>query len=168
LPISTPVVQQILTRIKVRAVAVVVVIHLGVFAAIYGVATLPRPDGMELSHWLTLGGLGGIYGGMWLAIFFVVWPLQNLVRRIRRLLSWRDWILDELPRILAALPAVLEAIRAFFQSLSKGGTVQSAMSEAATRAASTAASPVPGVQPGMTTAPANSQTPSSNDPNQVA
>jgi hypothetical protein len=139
------VVQAVLNRIRNRALFVVAVIHLGVLSAVYGVATLPRPEGMELAHWLTLGGLAAIYGGFWLAIFFVVWPLQNLIRRIRRLLRWRDWILAELPRIISLLPAVLEAIRAFFHSLSKGGTVQSAMGEAARQASETPVNSAPGM-----------------------
>ncbi len=124
-------IQGVLSALKLRAIFVFVVIHAGLLAAVYGIASLPKPSGMETSHWLALGGLIGVYGGMVLAVFFVVWPLANLVRRIRRLLRWRDWILDELPRIIKLLPEVLEAIRAFFQSLAQGGTVASAMKDAA-------------------------------------
>jgi hypothetical protein len=128
------VIQSVLSAIKLRAALVFVVIHAGLVSAIYGVASLPKPNGMESSHWLALGGLAGVYGGMVLAVFLVVWPLASLVRRIRKLLRWRDWILDELPRIIKVLPEVLEAIRAFFQSLAKGGTVASAMKDASEQA----------------------------------
>jgi hypothetical protein len=145
-------VENILNTIKLRAVFVALSIHAGLIAAIAGLTTLPRPDGLETAHWLAIGGLAGVYGGMVLGILMVVLPLSSLIRRIRKLMRWRDWILDELPRIIALLPSVLEAIRAFFQALSRGGTVFSAMGEAA-KQAGTQPGGSPGVQPAPAPAP---------------
>ena len=147
---SPAVVQAAIAKIKLRAILIGLVIHAGLVAAVVGVALLPRPEGMELAHWLTIGGLVGIYGGLALGILMVVLPLMTTIRRVRKLLQWRDWILDELPRIVALMPSVLEAIRAFFQALARGGTVFSAMGEAAKQAGQ-AAPPAPGAAPGMTT-----------------
>src|SRR5581483_9344345 len=119
-----------LSKLKFRAVLLALLIHAGLIAAVVGVVLLPRPEGLEASHWLTIGGLAAIYGGLLLGVLMIVLPLTSTIRRVKRLLRWRDWILDELPRIIALLPSVLEAIRAFFDSLSKG-TVSSAMYEAA-------------------------------------
>jgi hypothetical protein len=141
--------QEMVNKIKLRAIFIAIVIHLGLISAIVGLVMLPRPEGMELSHWLTLAGLAGVYGGLALGILMVVLPLASTIRRVRRVLQWRDWILDELPRIIALLPSVLEAIRAFFESLSKGGTVYSAMSDAAKQAAREG-NGTPAATPGMT------------------
>jgi len=142
-------VQAILDRIKIRAIIVAVIIHLGLIAAVVGLSILPHPDGLEAGHWLAIGGVAGVYGGMVLGILMVVLPLASTIRRVRKLLQWREWILAELPRIISLLPQVLEAIRAFFESLAKGGTVQSAMGEAARQASPTPApsSDVPAPKP---------------------
>jgi hypothetical protein len=139
-----------LSKIRFRAVIIALLIHAGLIAAVVGLVLLPRPEGLEASHWLTIGGLVGIYGGLLLGILMIVLPLLSTIRRVRRLLRWRDWILDELPRIVALLPSVLEAIRAFFESLSKGGSVSSAMYEAARQAEKSGNSPAAPAAPGMT------------------
>ena len=106
-------IQSYLSAIKIRALFVFLAIHTGLILAIFGLASLPKPDGMETGHWLLLSGIIGLYGGMVLGGFFIVWPLVNIVRKVRRLMQWREWILEELPKILAMIPTVVEAFRGF-------------------------------------------------------
>jgi len=108
---------------------------------------------------------------MLLGIFMVIWPLISLIRRVRKLMRWRDWILDELPRIVALLPSVLEALRAFFQSLANGGTVVSAMSDAAKQAQQQQAvhpAPGQGQGQGMPQTPTSVPVPGPKPPHEAA
>ncbi|MEW6056293.1 MAG: hypothetical protein AB1540_06735 [Bdellovibrionota bacterium] len=118
-----------LRAFKLKSAFVVAVVNLGLIFAIYGFATVPKPQGFEPSHWFLLVGICGIYGGIFLGLFFVLWPLVSMALKIRQILRWREWILKELPTILALIPTVVESLRKAFQGDLSGAASQ--MSRAA-------------------------------------
>lgn len=103
-------VQTLLKGIAWRAAFVLVIIHAGLISSVYGLATLPRTDDLQLSWMFLAWGLGGLYGGMLLGIFFVLWPMWKIYQQVRRMMRWREWILESLPMILAQLPMILQKV----------------------------------------------------------
>ena len=97
-------------RIQVRAAMVVLLVHAGLILSIIGLASAPREQMGASFHYL-LAGVIGLYGGIFLAAFFVIWPLYSLVQKARYLMRWREWIWDELPRLIAYLPTLIDMFR---------------------------------------------------------
>lgn len=111
-------VQRVFDALKWRAAWVFCTVHAGLIAAVYGLATLNQYAVPASVKW-TLGlALGALYGGWFLAAFFVVWPLYSVVQKIRRIMKWRTWILEELPKIIALIPTLVEAIKKGWTSTS--------------------------------------------------
>lgn len=106
----------LLRRLAIRAFIVFCLIHLGLVLAVYGLASMPRTPETLLSWRLLAGGVSALYGALLLSAFFVIWPLFQLVRKVRQILRWKDWILNELPKIIALIPALAQAIRQAFSS----------------------------------------------------
>lgn len=100
-------------KFTTRSALVFLVIHAGLVLAVYGLASIPHSgDPAAVNAWrFLLAGIAGLYGGVVLGAFFVIWPLYSLVRKVRKILRWREWILQELPRILALIPSVVQAFR---------------------------------------------------------
>ena len=110
-------IQNLLKGIAWRSALVFLVIHAGLIASVYGLATFPKTEEFRTAWLCLVWGFAGLYGGLLLGVVFVVWPLWVWVRRIRKILRWRDWILKELPEILALLPAVIQKIREVWNSM---------------------------------------------------
>ncbi len=97
-------------RIQFRAAMVILLVHVGLILSIVGLASAPREQMGASFHYL-LAGVISLYGGIFMAAFFVVWPLYSLVQKARYLMRWREWIWDELPKLIAYLPTLLEMFR---------------------------------------------------------
>jgi hypothetical protein len=130
-------VQRYLRKIKLRALLVFSLIHGGLILSVYGLASVPRPEGMEGAHWLLLAGIAGLYGGIVYGVFSIVWPLVILIRTVNRLRDWKSWILVELPRILALIPPAFEAIRQAFGGLARAEAPRAAAGQGAASSGAT-------------------------------
>jgi hypothetical protein len=113
------VLQSLKSAIQLRAFIVFTLIHLGLGLAIFQLASVwgdpaLAPHLPQLK--LILTGLLGVYGGVLLGIFFIVWPMLPWIQRARRLQHWREWILEVLPEILATLPVIVQAARTLIKT----------------------------------------------------
>lgn len=86
-------------------------IHAGLVLAVYGLAMLPRTEATSTSWWVLASGIASLYGALVLAAFFVIWPLFTLARKVRQVLRWKEWLLKELPALLALVPTVVLAFK---------------------------------------------------------
>jgi hypothetical protein len=104
--------EQALSAIKVRAWICVGLLHLGLLVAAASLA-LAVHDGGQASPW-TLGGLGAgilvMYGAFAASVLSVWLPVRPWLRRYQRAREWREWILHELPTLLALIPVLVSAI----------------------------------------------------------
>lgn len=103
--------QKLFSAIRFRAAGVFLTVHAGLILAVYGLASLPRDQVPDSTWWVLALGLGALYGGWCLAAFWVIWPLYGMVMQVKRLMKWREWILEELPKIIALIPTVMEAAK---------------------------------------------------------
>jgi hypothetical protein len=104
------------SALKLRVVLVALVLHAGLLCAIAGLTSLPEPlDGH--SSRLLVAGVAALYGAFVLAVAFIVIPAWPWVRRAQRLTHWREWIVEELPKIMAAIPVIIQFIRALRSAL---------------------------------------------------
>ncbi len=94
--------------IKVKALLVFFIIHVGFAFALYSMfklwseGTFPQP---HVLYTLTFGTLA-LYGGMCLGLFFVYLPVAPWIRRANRIKHWKEWIIQELPTLLALVPII--------------------------------------------------------------
>jgi hypothetical protein len=102
---------RVVEAIRLRALVVAVLVHLGLGLSLAGLIQAAR-SGVESSalSWLIAGTIL-LYGSFLLAAFLIVWPILPWIRKARRLFQWREWILDELPRLLALLPALIQVLK---------------------------------------------------------
>lgn len=100
-----------------RSLFVVVLLQGGLVLSIYALATLAQNESIYgTSLWYSLlGGVILLYGGIMLGVFYLLWPIYSVYRKIQNLLRWRDWILTELPKIIALMPSLIQALRDGFE-----------------------------------------------------
>jgi hypothetical protein len=73
-----------------------------------------RDGGAGLSngtYGFLLGGVLVMYSGFLFAVLSVWWPLRPWLKRYQRARAWREWILHELPTLLALLPVLVTALK---------------------------------------------------------
>lgn len=100
-----------LNQIKLKAYLVFGLVHAGLILSIYGLVRASEfiPKGLAL-HWL-IAGVALFYAGFLFAALSIYLPVRPWLSRANRLRQWRQWILQELPTILALIPIVLQAIQ---------------------------------------------------------
>ena len=102
---------RLLHALKLRAFIVGILVHLGLLFSVIALVQAARSGAdTSLLYWLA-AGITGFYGGFLTAVFFVVWPLLPWIRRARRILQWREWILEEIPKLMALVPVILQLIK---------------------------------------------------------
>jgi len=103
--------EKLLLKLRLRTALVIGVSHLGLAVSIYALIEL-RASGAPVHLVYTLAlGVVGIYSGLVLGLAFVVLPILSWVRTARKLMNWKEWILDELPTILAQVPKWIDAFQ---------------------------------------------------------
>ncbi len=103
--------EKLLQKLRLRTALVIGVSHLGLAVSIYALIEL-RASGAPVHLVYTLAlGVVGIYSGLVLGLAFVVLPILSWVRTARKLMNWKEWILDELPTILAQVPKWIDAFQ---------------------------------------------------------
>jgi hypothetical protein len=107
-------------RIVLVFVLVFVLVQGGALVAAFGLASMPRTPETTAAWNLLAVGLGTLYGAFLISALFLVLPLMKLARRIRQFLSWKDWVLRELPQIIAALTTLLPPLIAAVKAALKG------------------------------------------------
>lgn len=101
-----------LNAIKLRAVAVFLLVHVGLVAGVYALARASALGGWDQTAWFFLASILLLYFGFILGVFFIVWPLLPWVRRVRRIESWSQHLLHDLPLLLEQLPKIVAAVQA--------------------------------------------------------
>lgn len=87
--------------------------HLGLVIGLVGLSQ--QAGGLGAVDFKIWAAFGMMIGSLYLTTFFLVQP-------VRKALSWRDWVLKELPLWLALIPVlipVFKAVKALFTELSK-------------------------------------------------
>lgn len=101
--------------IKARALMCVFLVHAGLALAVVAfVRESGRDGGIALSSGtlgLLLGGVVVMYCGFLMAALSVWLPLRPWFKRYQRARDWRNWVLHELPTLLALLPVLITALK---------------------------------------------------------
>lgn len=128
--------------IKARAIVCVCLVHLGLILAIAAlISETTRNGGTQLSAStlaLLEGGVLIMYSGFLFAVLSVWMPLRPWLKRYQRMRHWREWILHELPTILALVPVLVTALKLFRSAWSEIKTHQEAGDLGVTHLASVA------------------------------
>lgn len=98
--------------IKAKALIYVCLVHLGLAIALG--AFLHDYESLNRTSFVLLAlGVGLMYGSFLFAALSIWIPIQPWVTRYQRAKAWREWVLDELPTILALIPVVILALKLF-------------------------------------------------------
>jgi hypothetical protein len=100
-----------INAIKARALVCVCLIHVGLILSLIG---LSREGVSQLGGWtlgFMLAGTLVMYGGFLLAALSVWAPMRPWIKRYQRAREWREWILHELPTVLALIPVLMTALK---------------------------------------------------------
>lgn len=114
-----PMFKGLLHRVIRRSAMVLILMQLGLGLSIYGLAALSQHAeiyGTPIWYALLWSAIL-LYGSFMLGIFYLLWPVYSVYRKIQELLRWRDWILTELPRVIAMIPALIQALREGFEGV---------------------------------------------------
>jgi hypothetical protein len=104
--------QDLISAVKIRAVAVFLLIHLGLVLGIYALARTAAISGWDQTACLFLGSVLCLYLGFVLVIFFVLWPLLPWIRRAKKVEHWTERVMRDLPYLIEQLPKIVAAIQA--------------------------------------------------------
>ncbi len=132
--------------LQFRAAIVFAMIHLGLVASLVALVQEARA-GVDTGalYWM-IAGIVGLYGGVLAGVFFVVGPALPWVRRARRVMTWKDWVLDDLPKLVALIPvfiALIRAARGAWESFTSEGSANSASTGQAPSAGKPSTGPTP-------------------------
>lgn len=105
--------QPLLRSIKIKSLFVFLIIHAGALLSAYGLASLP-PSLDQRTWYFLLTGVSALYGGVLIATFFILWPVYSLMKTVRKILDWKNWLLHDLPQIIAVIPPLVQTIRSTF------------------------------------------------------
>ncbi len=64
----------------------------------------------SLTFWLLLVSVAMMYGAFLYAVLSIWMPIKPWLARYRRAQAWREWILLELPTLLALVPVLVSAL----------------------------------------------------------
>ena len=103
--------ERLLLRLKLRTALVVCLIHLGLAISAYALIELRLSGAPAHLVYLATLGICGIYGGILLGTAFIVFPILSWVKTARKLLRWKEWILDELPGLIAQVPKWIDTFK---------------------------------------------------------
>jgi hypothetical protein len=107
---------------KVKAIAIVSLVHVGFFAGVASLLTMKGPDGdHHPMMWTFLGVILAAYFATLIVTYFLLAPVAPWVQRAKQFSDWRSWFVRELPTILTLVPVVIAGVRAF-KSRKKGQT----------------------------------------------
>ena len=109
--------QSIQVAIKKRSIFVFLLIHTGLVLGIYALARTTVPEGWNQTTIVFLAAIACLYGGVLLGIFFVVWPLLPLLKKIQKAENWYERILHDLPYFLEQLPKIIAAIQSLIAAV---------------------------------------------------
>lgn len=100
-----------------RSLVIFVLLQAGFILAIYVIAQLANDSNIYgTTNWyLLLSALGFLALAVFLSVFFILSPIYSLMQKIKELILWRDWLLNELPKFVAMLPTIIKAIREGFE-----------------------------------------------------
>jgi hypothetical protein len=98
--------------IKAKALIYICLVHLGLVVMM--AALFHDYDALNRTTFSLLAvGAGLMYGSFLFAALSIWIPVQPWVARYQRTKAWREWILDELPTILALIPVAFLAVKLF-------------------------------------------------------
>jgi hypothetical protein len=91
--------------IKLKTYFTFALIHFGLFFSVYWFFKLSELQMSHPEYWhYALFGSVAMYGGVVAGALFLYIPLAPWIRRIGRLLNWRNWLIEELPTLIALVP----------------------------------------------------------------
>ena len=101
--------QRFRSALLLRLSIVLIVLHVGIFAALSGLWRLSPVETSLPPGTLGLltGGIATLYGSFVLAALLILVPAWPWIQRARRLHDWRTWFLEILPQVLAVAPIVI-------------------------------------------------------------
>jgi len=105
--------QKLQQAVKIRALAVFFIIHLGLALTLFAAARTGVSPGWDETSLLFLAGAITIYGGVMLSVFFIAVPLWPWIKRAQQIQYWKENWASEIPAILEQIPKILAAIQAF-------------------------------------------------------
>lgn len=120
--------------VKLRAIAVFALVHVGLVLGIFLLARLSAADGWNSTTWLLAGALACFYGGFVLGAFFILAPLLPWIRRFQTAQHWTERLLHDIPIIMEQVPKVIQAIQTFlatWQAVRRGNAAASGETNAA-------------------------------------
>ncbi len=94
--------QRLQSVIKTRVILVFTLTHLGL--ALSGYALVKN----DPTSSLYIAGVGCLYGGFLLSLFFIITPILPWIRRVQRIEFWISLIIENLPKIIAAYQQIIE------------------------------------------------------------
>jgi hypothetical protein len=103
-------------HLKTRLLITFALIHLGLILAVFSLGSLPLHD---RTHQLLATGIALLYGGVLFGSWSVVGSVLSLARKARQFSTWSHWILNELPKFLAALPELVAASRKAIEEITQ-------------------------------------------------
>ena len=101
-----------IASLKAKAVVYVALAHLGLaftLAAVFHAQAAGELGSTTLS--LILVGVGLSYSAFLFSVLSVWLPLRPWIARYERCKSWHQWVLHELPTLLALVPVLLSALK---------------------------------------------------------
>jgi hypothetical protein len=109
-------IKDFISKIIRRLVFVFVLTQAGLIGGIYSLTLISQNEAIygTTVWYILLSSLILLYGGFMMGLYFLCWPLYTIYRKINTFLRWRDWIITELPKIIALIPSMIQAIKRGF------------------------------------------------------
>jgi hypothetical protein len=99
--------------LKTKALVHVILLHLGAALALAGLLRSGLLSEDPVAFGCLLAGIGLMYGAFLYAVLSIWIPLRPWVARYQKTRNWQEWILNELPTIMALVPVILSALKLF-------------------------------------------------------
>jgi hypothetical protein len=105
------VIENFQSAVKLRLLIALTVIHSGLVVGIFALARESFSNGWDVTSTLFLVSICALYGGLVLAVLFVVLPLLPWLRRAQRVDHWTERLIRDLPILVEQLPKLLLVIQ---------------------------------------------------------
>lgn len=122
---------EVIQKLVRRSLLVFILLQCGLIGSIYSLTLMSQNDAIYGTPiwYIMVTSTSLLYGGCMLGLFFLIWPLYSIYRKIKTLLRWREWILMELPKLIALIPSLIDSLRKGFQQAPPAKTEDSSSTE---------------------------------------
>ncbi len=114
--------QNLWSAFQIRALIVFLIIHSGLGLGIFVLARTTAVTGWDKTATLLLSCILCLYGGFVLAVSFALWSLIPWLRRARQARNWMERLVAHLPYFLEQLPQIVAAIQALIIAIREGAS----------------------------------------------